>query len=93
MAWEIHFAKVAAPDLELFDDLDALTACLMRWVETGPPGTLKRRARAAGYEHGVPFWEDRTEEGILVQYLVGTQPVLFVEILSVRPPPKHPPSS
>ena len=92
MAWHIHITSEAEPDLALFEDQDELTRCLMRWVESGPPGTLKRRARAAGYEEGVPFYQDTTAEGILVQYFVGTQPDLYVAIIRLRPPAKHPPS-
>ena len=92
MAWRIELTNVPAEDLALFDDLDDLTRCLMRWVETGPPGTVKRRARAAGYEQGIAFFQDKTDEGILIQYFVGTQPDLYVAPVRLRPPPKHPPS-
>ncbi len=91
MAWEIRIEDTAAPDLELFEDLDELTRCLMRWVDSGPPGTVKRRARGAGYEQGVPLFEDRTAEGILVQYFVGTEPNPYVAVVRLRPPPRHPP--
>lgn len=90
MPWRIELSETPAEDLALFDDLDELTRCLMRWVESGPPGTLKRRAHAEGHEQGVPFYEDRTTEGILVQYFVGTQPDLYVAVLRLRPPPKPP---
>lgn len=85
MAWQIRIERSAEGDLALFDDLDALSEVLLRWVERGPPGTEKRRA------FNIPFYEDITDEGIRIQYFVGTQPVLYVAIVRLRPPSPKPP--
>ena len=87
MPWRILITPSVEPDFDEFEDKDELSRTLLRWVENGPPGTVQRRAHAAGYEAGVPFYEDRTAGGILIQYFVGTEPDLYVAILRLRPPP------
>lgn len=79
MVWAVVIADSVWPDLAHFDDPHAAVAEVFDWVTNGPPCDHQKGVGPA------VLYEDTLENGLRIEYFIGTAPHAYVAIVRVRP--------